>query len=195
MNVETMRDMGAIGARRPGHVSMHQSAEFVERATDLRLRGLTYERIARQLDCSIEGARQAVLRGMERIRSNTEEMATELRHQETARLDRISETLTGIAERATDESTALAVVDRLLRVQERRARLLGLDLQRLEVTGANGGPIQIAQIQRVIVDAPTTLTATVLDGHALPAPSGDAVPRDADATLLARREHDEESAT
>ena len=175
---------------------MQQSAEFVERATDLRLRGLTYERIARQLDCSIEGARQAVLRGMERIRSNTEEMAIELRHQETARLDRISETLTGIAERATDESTALAVVDRLLRVQERRAKLLGLDLQRLEVTGAGGGPIQVAQIQRIIVDAPTTtITATVLDGHALPAPSGDAVPRDDDASVISRREHEDEGAT
>ncbi len=38
----------------------------------------------------------------------------------------------------------LRAVDRLLRVAERRARLLGLDLDRVEVSGPGGGPIEVA---------------------------------------------------
>jgi len=131
---------------------MQRADALVEQAADLRLRGLTYEKIARELDMSIEGARKAVFRGLDRIRGHADELAVEVRAQEAARLDRICETLSRLADNAPDDATALAVVDRLLKVQDRRARLLGLDLQRVELTGANGGPIQIAAIQRVIVD-------------------------------------------
>ena len=131
---------------------MQRADALVEQAADLRLRGLTYEKIARELDMSIEGARKAVFRGLDRIRGHADELAAEVRAQEAARLDRICETLSKLADNTSDDATALAVVDRLLKVQDRRARLLGLDLQRVEVTGANGGPIQIAAIQRVIVD-------------------------------------------
>lgn len=159
---------------------MQRAVGVAEQAADLRLRGLTYERIGRQLNMTPEGARQAVLRGLDRIRGHTDELAVEVRAQEAARLDRICETLSRLADNAPDDATALAVVDRLLKVQDRRARLLGLDLQRVEVTGANGGPIQIAAIQRVIVDpqqgpvvdvAPST-PSTPSTPPAVDAPSG-----------------------
>lgn len=131
---------------------MQRAEGVAEQAAELRLRGLTYEKIGRELEMTPEGARQAVLRGLDRIRGHTDELAVEVRAQEAARLDRICETLSRLADNAPDDATALAVVDRLLKVQDRRARLLGLDLQRVELTGANGGPIAIAAIQRVIVD-------------------------------------------
>ena len=156
---------------------MHRAEGAAEQAAELRLRGLTYEKIGREMGMTPEGARQAVIRGLDRIRGHTDELAVEVRAQEAARLDRICETLSRLADDAADEATALAVIDRLLKVQDRRARLLGLDLQRVELTGANGGPIQIAAIQRVIVDpqqnpvvdvAPSSTPSTP---HAIDAPS------------------------
>ena len=121
-------------------------------ALALRLRGHTYADIGDQLGVTLEGARQAVQRGMAEIRTQTAETAVEVREQEAARLDRMLVRLERMADQADDATTALAIQDRLLKIQDRRARLLGLDLQRLELTGANGGPIAIAAIQRVIVD-------------------------------------------
>lgn len=187
--------MTAQGSRKASHPLMQLAEARSAEALDLRLKGYSYADIGQRMGLSNEGARRAVQRGMAEIRTEAAETAIEVREQEAARLDRMLQTLERMAEATEDPSTLLAIQDRLLKIQDRRARLLGLDLQRLEVTGAGGGPIQIAQIQRVIVDAPAMVTATVLDGHALPAPSGDAVPRDADATLPARQEHDDESAT
>jgi hypothetical protein len=143
-------------------------------ALALRLRGHTYADIGDQLGVTLEGARQAVQRGMAEIRTQTAETAVEVREQEAARLDRMLVRLERMADQADDATTALAIQDRLLKIQDRRARLLGLDLQRLELTGANGGPIQIAAIQRVIVDprdAPVTIDAEIQAPASLAAPT------------------------
>lgn len=176
--------MVALGNRRPGHVSMQQSDEFTSQALDLRLQGLTYERIARRLDCSIEGARRAVMRGLDRMRTESAEVAAEVRELERARLERIDESLSDMEARTEDESTRLAIIDRRLRVADRRARLLGLDLQRVEVTGAGGGAITIQAIQRVIID-PLAAAKPVLDvaPAALPETT-EAVVIENDATIL-----------
>lgn len=174
--------MTAIGCRRPGHVMMQQSEVFAQQAVDLRLQGLTYERIADKLECSIEGARQAVLRGLARMRTESAEKASEMREIECARLERIDENLSDMEARAPDEDTRLAIIDRRLRVADRRAKLLGLDLARLEVTGAGGGPIQITGIQRVIVDPTTTTIDVTPERPALAPPENDACVRHDDAS-------------
>lgn len=140
------------GNRRPGAVAMQVADDVASRALAMRLRGMSYPDIARVLDYTTEGARKAVIRGMAEARTERAETAAEVREQEAARLDRMLTRLADLLDDTDDPQTALAIQDRMLRVQDRRARLLGLDLQRLEVTGANGGPIQIAAIQRVIVD-------------------------------------------
>ena len=177
--------MAVIGSRRPGHVLMQQSEDFTSQALDLRLQGLTYERVAKRLGCSIEGARKAVMRGLERMRTETAEVAAEVRELERARLERIDESLSDMEARTEDESTRLAIIDRRLKVADRRARLLGLDLQRVEVTGAGGGPIAITAIQRVIVDPTTTTIDVTPEIPSLPA-STDAVRVDADASAESR---------
>lgn len=155
-----------------------QASKALERdAMALRLRGHTYVEIGEACGVTAEGARRACQRAMAEIRTETAETAAEVREQEAARLDAVLVRLAELAEQSADESTALAVIDRLLRVQDRRAKLLGLDLQRTEITGPGGGPLQIATIQRVIVDAPT---ARVIDAtpvqQALPAPTEDPIP-------------------
>lgn len=131
-----------------------QLAETRKRdALELRLRGHSYMDIGEQLGITLEGARQCVKKALAEVREQAAESAIEVREQEAARLDRMLLRLETLLEQSADDVTAaLAIQDRMLRVQDRRAKLLGLDLQRVELTGANGGAIQIAAIQRVIVD-------------------------------------------
>lgn len=173
------------GNRRPGAVAMMVAEDVARTALEMRLRGMSYPEIGRAIGYTTEGARKAVKRGLDEARTESAETAHEVREQEAARLDRILVTLERLLERAEaseNVDNALAVQDRLLKVQERRARLLGLDLQRVEVTGANGGPIAIASIQRVIVDPTTTTIAATVDAKTLDASSESAVVRHADAT-------------
>ena len=52
-----------------------------------------------------------------------------------------------------DTGPVLAAIDRLLKIQERRARLLGLDApKKMELGGPDGGPIPITEVRRVIID-------------------------------------------
>lgn len=151
-------------------------------ALALRLKGYTYVDIGQALDISTEGARQAVQRAMAEVRTESAETAIEVREQEAARLDRMLLQLETLVARCDDDDRALAIQDRMLRIQDRRAKLLGLDLARLEVTGANGGPIQITGIQRVIVDPATTTIDVTPERPALAPPENDARVRDADAS-------------
>ena len=162
---------------------MQRADDIAGRALELRLRGLSYPQIAREIGYTNEGARKAVIRGMEEARTTRAETAPEVREQEAARLDRMLQRMERMAEDADDASTLLAVQDRMLRIQDRRARLLGLDLQRLEVTGAGGGPLAVAVVQRVIVD-PTTApvaTARVIDAAPAPDPEPLALPEEAES--------------
>lgn len=170
--------MTGTGARRPNHALMHAAQARTTEALDLRLKGYSYPEIARAMSLSNEGARKAVLRGLEEMRTDRAETAPEVREQEAARLDRMLQRLERMAEEADDASTLLSVQDRMLRIQDRRARLLGLDLQRVEVTGANGGPIAIAAIHRVIVDPTSAPTPppVVIEAQALPDPEPLALP-------------------
>ena len=139
-------------------------------ALELRLKGHDYVSIGTALGITAEGARVAVRRAMAEIRTEAAETAIEVREQEAARLDRMLLRLETLLEQSADDVTAaLAIQDRMLRVQDRRAKLLGLDLQRVELTGANGGPIEIAAIQRVIVDPTTVDTGPILDAETIEA--------------------------
>lgn len=52
-----------------------------------------------------------------------------------------------------DTGPVLAAIDRLLKIEERRAKLLGLDApKKTELTGADGGPVEFSEIRRTIID-------------------------------------------
>lgn len=111
-------------------------------ACRLRARALSYAEIAKQLGYVDEGhAYQAVKRA---LLATVAEPAEEVRKHELQRLDNLYKLALQIAERAhvvvsqgrvvylgdsplEDDGPALQAVDRLLKIQERRARLLGLD--------------------------------------------------------------------
>lgn len=118
------------------------TAERDAEACRLRTRALSYAEIAAQLGYANEGhAHLAVKRA---LLATVSEPAEEVRKTELKRLDNLYRLALKIAERAhvtvsqgrvvylgdlpvEDDGPALAAVDRLLKIQERRARLLGLD--------------------------------------------------------------------
>lgn len=133
----------------------HRTVTDIEndaRAVDLRRQNLTYRQIAEQLGySSTSRAYEAVQRG---LRDAIQEPADDLRRLELERLDEMARAAwkvlydrhlaisaggkvvrhpdTGAP--LVDDGPTLAAIDRLLKIQERRTKLLGLDApQRLEV--------------------------------------------------------------
>ncbi len=111
-------------------------------ALELRKAGVTYEQIAGQLGYSnASGARKAVASA---LKATLREPAEELRELEVVRLDAMLLPLWRRVQ-AGDEKA----VDRVLRIMERRARLLGLDAPaRTELSGAGGGPVDLSILAR-----------------------------------------------
>jgi hypothetical protein len=105
------------------------------RALELRKAGATYQAIAEQLGyAQAKGAYKAVTSA---LKLTLREPAEELRELEVARLDAMLLVLWRRVQ-AGDEKA----VDRVLRIMERRARLLGLDApRRQELSGPDGKPL------------------------------------------------------
>ncbi|MFE9770674.1 hypothetical protein ACFYOV_03110 [Streptomyces sp. NPDC005931] len=79
----------------------------------------------------------------------------ELRALEADRLDR----LFFVAYKKAVRDQDLAAIDRTLRIMERRARLLGLDMPvRTELSGPDGGAVQIESVSADELDALIALT-------------------------------------
>lgn len=109
------------------------AADREKRAMALRLAGATYEQIASELHISLGAAHKAVQSVLDRTRQQCSEQADELRQLEVARLDRMLLLL-----ESQIRTGHLGAIDRALRIQERRAKLLGLDAPvRQETTLAN----------------------------------------------------------
>ena len=91
-------------------------------ALELRKRGMSYTEIGQAIGISMQGASECVRRALERLRVEAKESAEDVRELELERLDK----LLRIAQTAADQGE-LAAIDRVLRIQERRSRYLGLD--------------------------------------------------------------------
>lgn len=110
------------GARRETAKSMTLAKQRERDALDLRTKGWTYERIAEALGMSTSGAADSVRRALQALKAETAEKAEEVRDLELRRLDRMLEIAEGAA-----ESGDISAIDRVLRIQERRSKYLGLD--------------------------------------------------------------------
>jgi hypothetical protein len=105
-----------------------RGAISAEKALQLRAQRLTYSEIGRRMGISGESARMTVIREYERLRASNAETAEEVRAQELESLDELEARLIeqALAGDVEDPHT-LQCVDRVLKIKERRARLLGLD--------------------------------------------------------------------
>jgi hypothetical protein len=124
-----------------GFTRTPETAQRDADAARLRGRGWSYRRIAAELGIDVHTAHDAVQRALKAI---VEEPAQEVRQLELERLDAMYDAVMKVLETKhftvsqgrlikideeplEDDAPVLAAVDRLLKIQARRAALLGLD--------------------------------------------------------------------
>jgi hypothetical protein len=143
-------DKPAKRKRKPRRRTMSQSVAAVswhKQAVDLRIRGLTFAQIGEACGVSMSAAYQAVTRYLEETRAISREGAEEIRRLELDRLDRILATIGPLA-----EGGDLAAVDRVLRLQERRAHLLGLDAPKASSVVVDARPDVVKALMGLAVE-------------------------------------------
>jgi hypothetical protein len=99
-----------------------RTLERQTRALELRRAGLGYEAIAAQIGIGKSQAHRLVVAGLAESKAQIAASADDLRSEEISRLDGM---LLGLWPRA--RKGEVAAVDRVLKIAERRAKLLGLD--------------------------------------------------------------------
>jgi orotate phosphoribosyltransferase-like protein len=123
------------------------------RALHLRRGGLTFEEIAADLGVDEKRARRLCSDAMEDARAQVATAAEELRALEVSRLDSVLNSIWDSAMRGN-----LPVIDRVIKIMERRAKMLGLDAQE-RLDGLT--PEEIAmEAQRAIQQAMATSSAS-----------------------------------
>lgn len=111
-----------------------------EKALDLRRSGLSFERIGAKIGISTSRAHSLVMAGLADARAQITGAADELRAEEVARLDAMLHALWTRAKKGE-----AAAIDRVLKIGERRQKLLGLEAPvRIETTGRDGKPIEVS---------------------------------------------------
>lgn len=101
----------------------------------MRILGKPYREIAAELGISIPGAFKIVKRVLERTRQEANEVADDVRALELERLDKMLD----VALRLIETNDDLHAIDRAVRIMERRARLIGLDMpEQHEFSGSIG---------------------------------------------------------
>lgn len=88
----------------------------------LRLRGLTYREIAKEVGSDYRLVHRCVTQALQRIKTECAETAEDVRQIELQRLDAC---IKAISEQI--ESGKLQAIDRMLNIMSRRSKLLGLD--------------------------------------------------------------------
>lgn len=109
-----------------------RAAERRIKALELRKAGKTYDAIGKKLGITTQSAHALVMSALEQIRTVTAEDAAKVRELELERL-------TGIYEKLYPKRDDPRAADTLVRIAERRSRLLGLDAPtKLEVDDTGG---------------------------------------------------------
>jgi hypothetical protein len=129
---------------RPIH-EQHSDAVLDARAAYLRGEDFTYRQIASEMDCSVSTAHARVNRAYGRMAGPraSERRSTELKNLEDMEriawqvLERshvvvqlgkvVKMVVDGVAHPIPDDAPILSAIDRLLKIQERRAHLMGID--------------------------------------------------------------------
>ena len=120
-----------------------RTAELEAECLRLRREGLTHRAIAARLGVAPATAYRRIRHALDEINERNVEEAASLRDLEVMRLDEMQAALW---EQAVDECDTRAI-DRVLRIMERRARLLGLDAPVMRETKATPPDPQSARFQ------------------------------------------------
>lgn len=100
------------------------AAERRQKAFDLRLLNQSYTTIGDALGCTKQAAWKMVQKVLQDIEAKTTETAATVKAMEQIRLDRMA---AAALPKAVASNPDYAAIDRVLKIMERRAKLLGLD--------------------------------------------------------------------
>lgn len=121
-----------------------RAIERQSQALELRKLGLSYQKIGDQMGMTRQGARQLVHRAyghlLDKLRAEEVLAAVQLE------LERLDEWQVLVL-RELRKGNVLPAIDRLVKISERRAKLLGLDApvrHKAEVSGPGGEPVPVA---------------------------------------------------
>ncbi len=123
--------------------------ERIQQALDLRMSSKSYSEIAKTMGCSKHTAHNLVMKGLAELEAKTKEKAEQVRQMEVMRVDAIIESLW--ENRGVPRASEV-----ILKAQERRARLLGLD-----------APAKVAQTTPDGKDLPPALDLSKLSDEQL----------------------------
>lgn len=113
-----------------------------EQATKLKLAGWSYRDIAAHLKCSLGTVASDIGAVLQRAQEKSEDYIERERAISVARLEKAVQ---GIWPNV--ESGELDAVDRLVRIEARRARTIGFEApEKRELTGKDGGPIKTQSV-------------------------------------------------
>lgn len=122
---------------------------------------MSFSAIAKELGVSVGTAHRDILELLEESREKLREKAQHHIALDLQRLDALIAAMWAKAERG-----GVGAVDRLIKILERRARLLGLDkADKVQISGPNGGPIEISDIRERLRDRLARLTAEGDEGQ------------------------------
>lgn len=127
-----------------------------KRALELRLQGRMLWEIATELGVTAGAVSRMLTQTLEKIEVENLESAERLRTLEMVRLEKIGEALYWRAEQGE-----LPAVDRYLKVRERYAKLLGLDLQQEKNEG--GGVVIVTGLPVELMGAGEVVDAEVVE--------------------------------
>ena len=130
-----------------------QRAQNAREALELRLQGLTFDQIGARMGFSRQRAHAIVAEELARVNAERSESAVLLRNIEAERLDRLLAAVWPMA-----SVGILTAVDRVLRIMERRARLLGLDVQPNALTAIEARDLVrglVEAVKSVVTDSDT----------------------------------------
>lgn len=127
------RNEGTKRARRPSGRAAIERMDKAAKALELRKRGFSYREIAASMGVSTNTAYNLVVSALREAASSLKEEASEALQVELERLDALLATLwerlefiSGAPPEEVNDARLAAIVDRIIRVHEARARLLGL---------------------------------------------------------------------
>jgi hypothetical protein len=136
------------------------------KALEMKRDGATYDAIGKKLGITRQAAWKLIQNRFADIRKQTEESAEDVRDQQLMRLDGFLFALRGKVKRGDPRA-----IDSALRIEDRRAKLLGLDApSRTEVSGPDGGAIEIEDARGQLAEA---LARLAPQDEPEPGPSGD----------------------
>jgi IS30 family transposase len=121
------------------------SAEKKAKAVELRRKGYQFKEIGRELGVTEGRAHQIISEECKRWRDNSQEAVEDLRQFEAMELEELRKHLWQMIDNAEDPAALTpALIDKFLKLQERRAKLFGLDApEKKELAGRGGGPLQV----------------------------------------------------